>query len=114
MKKGFTLIETLIALAVLSISMMGIYSIMNMSLNSSIRAKERMFLIERGYDRVARKINFPGKAFPEVEDYNGVEVRYHLLEESVGIPGVKQVTMTISTDKAETKFIYYERTAGLQ
>ena len=45
LKKGFTLLEVMIALAVLSISMLGIYSLQNMSLKTLISAKEKMFVI---------------------------------------------------------------------
>ena len=45
LEKGFTLLEVMIALAVLSISMLGIYSLQNMSLKTLISAKEKMFVI---------------------------------------------------------------------
>ena len=86
LKKGFTLLEVMIALAVLSISMLGIYSLQNMSLKTLISAKEKMFVIERGYDRISRQINFPNKAYEEVEDYNGTLVYYSFLKESSGVP----------------------------
>lgn len=107
--KGFTLIEVLIALTVLSISMLGVYSILNMSSRTLISAKERMFVIEKGYDRIARMINFPNKNFENVEDFNGKLITYTFKKESIGIPMVQQVTMTVSSDTATTKFIYYEK-----
>lgn len=112
MKKGFTLLEVMIALAVLSISMLGIYSLQNMSLKTLISAKEKMFVIERGYDRISRQINFPNKAYEEVEDYNGTLVYYSFLKESSGVPMVQKITMTVSTANASTKFVYYEKAAG--
>lgn len=112
MKKGFTLLEVMIALAVLSISMLGIYSLQNMSLKTLISAKDKMFVIERGYDRISRQINFPNKAYEEVEEYNGKLVHYSFLKESSGVPMVQKITMTVSTDTASTKFVYYEKAAG--
>ncbi len=112
LKKGFTLLEVMIALAVLSISMLGIYSLQNMSLKTLISAKDKMFVIERGYDRISRQINFPNKAYEEVEEYNGTLVHYSFLKESSGVPMVQKITMTVSTDTASTKFVYYEKAAG--
>ena len=114
LKKGFTLLEVMIALAVLSISMLGIYSLQNMSLKTLISAKEKMFVIERGYDRISRQINFPNKAYEEVEDYNGTLVYYSFLKESSGVPMVQKITMTISTSNASTTFVYYEKPQAAQ
>lgn len=111
-KAGFTLIEVLIALAVLSISMLGVYSLLNMSTDTLIAAQDKMFVIERGYDRISKQINYPSKAYEEKEEYNGVLVNYSITKDSVGIPGVQQVTLTVSTDKAQTSFIYYEKSSG--
>lgn len=109
LKRGFTLMEVLISLAVLSISMLGIYSLLNMSLDTVGYAKDKMFVIERGYDRISRQINYPNKAFEEREEYNGTTVTYSFKRESSGIPSVEKVTMTVTSDKAETSFVYYER-----
>ena len=110
LKKGFTLLEVLIALAVLSISILGIYSIQNMSLNAIASSKAKMFVIERAYDRITRQINFPDKAFEE--DYNGTLVHYSFLKEASGVQMVQKVTMTVSTDQATVSFIYYEKASG--
>lgn len=112
LKKGFTLLEVLIALAVLSISILGIYSIQNMSLNAIASSKAKMFVIERAYDRITRQINFPDKAFEETEDYNGTLVHYSFLKEASGVQMVQKVTMTVSTDQATVSFIYYEKASG--
>ena len=112
LEKGFTLLAVMIALAVLSISMLGIYSLQNMSLKTLISAKEKMFVIERGYDRISRQINFPNKAYEDVEDYNGTLVHYSFLKESSGVPMVQKITMTVSTSSASTTFIYYEKASG--
>lgn len=112
LKKGFTLLEVLIALAVLSISMLGIYSLQSMSLRALDTSKAKMFVIERAYDRIARQINFPNKAYEETEDYNGTLVHYSFLKESSGVPMVQKVTMTVSTDMATVSFVYYEKASG--
>lgn len=112
LKKGFTLLEVLIALAVLSISMLGIYSLQSMSMKALYTSKEKMFVIERAYDRIARQINFPNKAYEETEDYNGTLVHYSFKKESSGVPAVQKITMTVSTDSATVSFVYYEKTSS--
>ncbi len=112
LKKGFTLLEVLIALAVLSISMLGIYSLQSMSMKALYTSKEKMFVIERAYDRISRQINFPNKAFEETEEYNGVLVHYNFKKEDSGVPMVQKITMTVSTDSATVSFTYYEKTSG--
>ena len=54
----------------------------------------------------------PNKAYEEVEEYNGTLVHYSFLKESSGVPMVQKITMTVSTDTASTKFVYYEKAAG--
>ena len=111
-KNGFTLLEVLIALAVLSISMLGVYSLLKMSLDTNIYARDKYFVIERGYNRISRQISYPSKIYEDTENYNGVEVRYSFERRATPIPTVQEVRMTVATDKAETVFIYYEQTGG--
>ena len=47
LKKGFTLLEVLISLAVLSISILGIYSLQSTVLYTLDASKEKMFVIEK-------------------------------------------------------------------
>lgn len=109
LKKGFTLLEVLISLAVLSISMLGIYSLQSMSYTTLNASKEKMFVIERAYDRISRQINFPNKAYEETEEYDGKLVHYSFKREASGIQMVQKVTMTVTTDNAVTSFVYYEK-----
>lgn len=111
-KAGWTLLEVLIALAVLSISMLGVYSLIKMSLDTNIYAKDKFFVIERGYDRISRQISYPAKIYDDSEKYNGTEVKYTFERKSTPIPSVQEVRMTVTTDKAQTVFVYYERQGG--
>ncbi len=111
-EKGFTLLEVLIALAVLSIGMLGIYSLQSMSFNTLVASKEKMFVIERGYDRISRQINFPNKAYEETEDYDGKIVTYKFEKTDSGVFGVQKVTLIVTTDSATASFVYYEKASG--
>ncbi len=112
-KKGFTLLEVLITLAVLSISMLGVYSLLNLSLDTTIYSKDKLFVIERGYDRLSMMMNYPSKVYSDKEEYEGIEVRYEFEYSSTPIPGVQEVRMTVAIDGAEASFVYYEETGQL-
>lgn len=112
-KKGFTLLEVLIALSVLSISMLGVYSLIQISMDTSIYASDKLFVIERGYDRLSRQIIYPTKAFEDTEVYDNITVKYSFEKTSTPIPSIEEVRMKVSTDKAETEFIYYAQSGQL-
>ncbi len=112
-KNGFTLLEVLITLSVLSISMLGVYSLLQMSLDTTAYAKDKMFVIERGYDRLTMMMAYPSKVYSDEEEYDGIEIRYTFERESTPIPGVEEVQMTVETDYAEAVFVYYEETGQL-
>lgn len=111
-KNGFTLLEVLIALVILSISMLGVYSLLKTSIDTNIYARDKYFVIERAYDRISRQISYPNKIYEEVEIYDGIEVRYKFEREATQIPTVQEVRMTVATDKAEIVFVYYEETGS--
>lgn len=108
-KNGFTLLEVLIALAVLSISMLGVYSLVKMSLDTTIYAKDKQFVIERGYDRLSRQMLYPTKVFEDTEVYDGVMVKYSFERKATPVPMVEEVRMKVATDNAETEFVYYSQ-----
>ncbi len=108
-KQGFTLLEVLIALAVLSTSMLGVYSLLKMSIDTNIYARDKYFVIERGYDRISRQIAYPSKIYEAKETYDGIDVTYTFERKSTPIPTVQEVRMTVATDKAEVVFVYYEQ-----
>lgn len=112
-KKGFTLLEVLIALSVLSISMLGVYSLMGMSLDMTQYAKDKLFVIERGYDRLSRQMIYPTKAYEDTEVYDNVTIKYTFEKTSTPLPSIEEVRMTVTTDKAEVDFVYYSQTGQL-
>lgn len=111
-KQGFTLLEVLIALAVLSISMLGVYSLLKMSLDTNIYARDKYFVIERAYDRISRQISYPSKIYEDTEEYDGIKVKYSFERKATAIPTIQEVHMTVTTDKAEAVFVYYEQSGG--
>lgn len=112
-KKGFTLLEVIIALSVLSISMLGIYSLIKMSLDTTVYAKDKLFVIERGYDRLSRQLIYPSKVYEDKEVYDNVTIKYTFEKKSTPLPSIEEVRMTVTTDKAEVDFVYYSQTGQL-
>lgn len=110
--KGFTLLEVLISLVILSTSMLGVYSMLKMSIDTNIYARDKYFVIERGYDRISRQISYPNKIYEETEEYDGIKVNYTFERKATEIPSVQEVRMTVSTDKAQVVFVYYEQTGS--
>ncbi|MGD9807250.1 MAG: prepilin-type N-terminal cleavage/methylation domain-containing protein [Deferribacterales bacterium] len=110
MKKGFTLLEVLIAMAVLSISMLGIYRLSAMSVEMSDYAKEKTLVTEAGYQRVLEVLNYPGKVFKDKgRNVMGISVNYTSDTESTIFPGVNEITLTTEHEGVSTVYVYYEQ-----
>ena len=74
--KGFTLLEVLIALSVLAISMLGVYSLLNQSISMEYKRSDREFLLQYGYERMLKKINFSDSDLKEAENIMGNSISY--------------------------------------
>ena len=74
--KAFTLLEVLIALAILSISLLGVYSLINQSLNMEFIRDEKEYLFSYGYERMLQQINFPDSKLKEAERVKGKSISY--------------------------------------
>lgn len=109
MKKGFTFIEVLIALSVLAISMLGIYSILNSSINMTTRAKSRLLLIDKGYERVLKHVYYPRLSLPTEETEPWGTVRFTYETSQTFLPGLNQVIMRAESDTATVIYEYFER-----
>jgi len=108
MNRGFTLLEVLIALAVLSISMLGVYRLSAVSIDVSDYAVRKADAVEIGYQRVLEQINYPGKLFKDKTTIDGKEIEYNLKSEPTPFPGVDKKTLTTTANGAESVYIYYE------
>lgn len=73
---AFTLLEVLIALSVLAISMLGVYSLLNQSLNMEFRRSDREFLFQYGYERMLQKLNYPDSDLKDAENIMGNSISY--------------------------------------
>ena len=73
---AFTLLEVLIALSVLAISMLGVYSLLNQSLSMEFKRGDREFLFQYGYERMLQKLNFPDSDLKDAENIMGNSISY--------------------------------------
>jgi len=109
-KKGFTLLEVLISLTVLSISMLGIYRLSAISVDTSDYAIKKAIVVESGYQRVLEVLNYPGKVFKDTgENALGYEVKYSSEEQPTLFPGVDEITLTAEYEGATSTYVYYEK-----
>lgn len=110
MNKGFTLLEVLIAIAVLSISLLGVYRLSAMSVETSEYAQKKAIVVEAGYQRVLEIINYPGKVFKNRgKNALGYEINFKSKTDPTLFPGVDQVSLTAQYKGAESTYVYYEK-----
>lgn len=110
MKKGFTLLEVLIAMAVLSISMLGIYRLSSMSVEMSEYSQQKALVTEAGYQRVLEILNYPGKVFKDRgRNVMGIKVNYTSESDATIFPGVDEITLTTEHEGVSTVYVYYEQ-----
>jgi prepilin-type N-terminal cleavage/methylation domain-containing protein len=108
-RSGFTLLEVLIAVAILAVSMLGIYSLLNHSILTTQYSRDRHLLIDKGYERIIMSIHHPRVALPRSEEVNGVTIEYEYLESNTVIPGVSEVILRITSRSAATSYEYFKR-----
>jgi len=110
MKKGFTLLEVLIALAVLTVSMLGIYRLSSMSIETAGYAVSKSMVTEAGYQRVLELINYPGKIFKDKsKNAEGLLINYKTESKPTILPGVDEISITAEYEGVASTYIYYEK-----
>jgi len=110
MKRGFTLLEVLIAMAVLSISMLAIYRLSAMSVDMSAHAQDRAKVVEAGYLRVLEILNYPNKLFQEKDqEVMGIVVNYSSESDPTIFPEVDEISLTTEYNGVSTTYVYYEK-----
>jgi prepilin-type N-terminal cleavage/methylation domain-containing protein len=107
-KKGFTLLELLIAMVVLSISMMGVFTLVRQSLDMTSYAKSKLDLVNRSYERIILTLA-EKRVLEDVITDNGTVYKYNVKKSDMGLVGVKECELTVSDGTNEMTFFYYEK-----
>ncbi len=110
MRRGFTLLEVLIAMVVLSVSMLGVYRLSAMSVETSDYAVQKTMVVEAGYQRVLEIINYPGKVFKD-RGRNALGIKVNFTSESIPtlFPGVDEINLKAEYDGVTATYVYYEK-----
>jgi prepilin-type N-terminal cleavage/methylation domain-containing protein len=109
-ESAFTLIEVLVAISVLAVAMLGVYSLVNQSIFIATYGKEKDFVADRAFERVALSLHYPRASFETSEEIAGKgEVTYEVKREPTLLPGVTSVILTVKTSDAAVSYEYFER-----
>lgn len=109
-KKGFTLLEVLIALSLLSISMLGIFTLVHQSLNTNMNAEKRLLLIQKGYERVLLETYYSDLVTSDTETVDNKTVLKYLVNRTPTlIPGITESTLDVENEGTNVRFFFYEK-----
>jgi len=103
-KKGFTLLEVLIALSITAISLMGIYRLTEFSLSTLSSSKNRYNLINRAYEYLLIKNKYPNSYYISTLNQK-INIKDNLEANIYGI--LEQRVVTFSNREEELNFIYF-------
>lgn len=109
MRKGFTLIEVLVALSVLSISMLGIYALLNHAISTTDYSQSKLFAVNAGYERLLKQIHYPRISFSENEELDNKTLTFTEKRQNTLLPGIMDVIMTVKSSEAAVEYEYFER-----
>lgn len=110
MSRGFTLLEVLIAIALLSISMLGIYRLSFASLDTTDYAQRKAFVNETAYQRILEQMNYPGKNFRDKKTLpDGTEIKFSTENVREVYEGISEIKLTAEVKDVKTVYYYYEK-----
>lgn len=110
MNKGFTLLEVLIAIALLSISMLGIYRLSFVSLDTTDYALRKAYVNEAAYQRILEQMNYPGKNFRDKKRLpDGTEIKFTTDTVRAIYEDVNEIKLTAEVKDVKTVYYYYEK-----
>jgi prepilin-type N-terminal cleavage/methylation domain-containing protein len=107
---GFTLIEVLVAISVLAVSMLGVYSLVNQSIFMVTYGREKDFISDKAFERVALSLHYPRSTREPSEDVEGKgKITYEVQRNPTLLPGITSVILTVKSKDASISYEYFER-----
>ncbi len=105
---GFTLLETLIALALLAIAVTGIYFLLNQSINIATYSNDKLEAQKIGFETVVKILNYPNTDLDQLsEKTKGVTVS--LTKRQSIVNGIDKCKLKVLYKTANIVYIFYEK-----
>ncbi len=109
MNRGFTLLEVLIALVILSIGMLGVYRLAYVSADTASYSEQKAFVTEACYQRVMELMNYPGKNFKDKKRLpDGTEIKFSTETGAALYSEVNEMKLTCESNDIRAVYYYYE------
>jgi prepilin-type N-terminal cleavage/methylation domain-containing protein len=103
-KRGFTLLEVLIALSLLAISFTGIYFLLNQSIDIENYSKDKITVIVKGYEKVVKILEYNSPV--DNDENEGIE--YEMEKKQTIYPSIYEITLKAKHGDATETYIFYE------
>jgi len=108
--KGFTLLEILVALAILSISMLALYNLLNFSLDLHIYSENRIELVNRGYESVLRQLNFDEDINTIKNEYDNLTFEYEINQTL--FPDIQEIVISLENDESNITYRFFNEVSN--
>lgn len=103
-KKGFTLLEVLIALTLLAISFTGIFFLLNQSVDIERYSKDKIVVILKGYEEVVKYLSYN----TIVENDEKEKVQYELIKKPTNYPSLYEFNLKTEYGDATQTYVFFQ------
>jgi prepilin-type N-terminal cleavage/methylation domain-containing protein len=107
-KNAFTLLEALIALSVLAIGMLGIYTLLGQSINVKTYSNEKIRVTQVAYERFLQLIHYPDTIKENIIKKDGYTYKFSILSSPTMLPGVEEKILKTESSDTLVEIFYYD------